>query len=55
LFETVCKHWPKEASDPRDLIYGLLGIAGEQEIRTVEINYSKPVATVYTHFAKQVI
>jgi hypothetical protein len=55
LFDTVCGQWPKKASDPRDLIYGLLGIVDERESENIEIDYSKPVAKVYTEFAKQVI
>jgi hypothetical protein len=55
LFETVYKHSPKAASDPRDLIYGLLGIVDEEESRAINIDYEKPVARVYIDFAKWVI
>ena len=55
LFESVSGHWPKAASNPRDLIYGLLGIIDEKETKEIEIDYSKSIARVYTDFAKRVI
>jgi hypothetical protein len=55
MFETVFEYKPMSASDPRDLIYGLLGIVDEKESRNIEIDYSKPVARVYIDFTKRMI
>ncbi|RDW56758.1 hypothetical protein BP6252_13981 [Coleophoma cylindrospora] len=38
-----------EASDPRDYVYGLLGLSGLD----LDINYAKTTAEVYTDFAKK--
>lgn len=36
-----------EATDPRDRVYGLLGLASGNLTRTIPIDYSKPVKKVY--------
>lgn len=45
----------RNCSDPRDRIYGLLGIAQDAIARQIRIDYNKSVATLYTEVAKMLI
>jgi len=42
-------------SDPRDQIYGILGLVDDNEIMLPLPDYSKSVVTVYTEFALALI
>jgi len=46
-----------QATDPRDKIYGLLGISSGVDVsdQGIAIDYSKPIATVYRDFAQYII
>jgi hypothetical protein len=52
LFYLLYTSWHRKATDPRDKIYAHLGLVKELDL---EIDYSLPVADVYTGFAKSVI
>jgi hypothetical protein len=53
LYQCLLHHSYRGSTDPRDLIFGLTGLdSGEHQM---EINYSLPVAQIYTDFAKQEI
>ncbi|KAE9378931.1 HET-domain-containing protein [Stipitochalara longipes BDJ] len=55
LLEIVSVNSLREASDPRDLIYGILGIVNVKASIEIGVDYSNSVARVYRDFAKLVI
>jgi hypothetical protein len=53
LYQCILHHYFRRSTDPRDNIFGLAGLdSGEYQM---EINYSLPVAQIYTEFAKKEI
>jgi hypothetical protein len=55
LLETASGNWPRRASDPRDFIYGILGIINVKANQAIDPDYSKSVAKVYSDFARFVV
>ena len=55
LVECVQQHSHRQATDPRDMIYGLVGMANKQNDYSVDVDYSQTVAQVYTDFARKEI
>ncbi|KAJ9606843.1 hypothetical protein H2200_008853 [Cladophialophora chaetospira] len=51
LFGGLEYHSPKSSTDPRDKVYGLLGLADIQATKAMKVDYSKTIAQVYTDFA----
>ncbi|KAH7153690.1 heterokaryon incompatibility protein-domain-containing protein [Fusarium sp. MPI-SDFR-AT-0072] len=54
LFELVCRAAPSHASDERDKIFALIGIAGKRTYGVLP-DYKKPAAEVFADFARRVI
>lgn len=55
LFRTMTISRLVSATDPRDKVYGLLALLGEEVTRRIIPDYSAPVEKVYTDFAELVI
>jgi hypothetical protein len=50
LLELVTHQRAQEATDPRDKIYGLLGLATDDQVRVTTIDYSFSIEKVYQQF-----
>lgn len=48
-------HFPLEASDPKDLIFGILSLATDAKELGIQADYSKPCEQVYTEVATALI
>ncbi|KAH9216311.1 heterokaryon incompatibility protein-domain-containing protein [Leptodontidium sp. 2 PMI_412] len=53
FFECVLHNSLKGATDPRDMIYGLAGLANTNDIYRIEVDYSLGVDEVYIDLAKR--
>lgn len=51
VFGGLQYHSPKSSTDPRDKVYGLLGLTDIQATKAIKVDYSKTVVQVYTDFA----
>ena len=54
LFECLARHFYRESTDPRDKIFGLVGL-GDTDDYQIEINYLLPVEKIYTDYARNEI
>lgn len=52
LFETLVKYRVRDASDPRDKVFGLLGVCSHEGL---EADYTKRISQVYREVAKYII
>jgi len=55
LLEMALGSWSREASDPRDFIYGMLGIVNVKASVDIEPDYTKSVARVYIDVATFIV
>ncbi|KAE8444356.1 hypothetical protein EG329_000666 [Mollisiaceae sp. DMI_Dod_QoI] len=55
LIELLQRFRSSQATDPRDKVYGMLGLAEEAFRKRLKIDYEKKVADVYTDVAKTLI
>lgn len=54
LFKLVCRAASSHATDERDKIFALIGIAGKRTYGVLP-DYEKPAAEVFTEFSRNVI
>ena len=47
--------WPNEATDPRDKVYALLGLATDNHSESIVPNYKSPIGLVYAESVKDAI
>lgn len=47
LVSLMCSHWRSQATDERDIIYALAGLASDCQVPALSIDYSVPTWTVY--------
>ena len=53
LLELLVQFWDSECTDARDKVYSVLSLCQDQEVlRSVPVDYSEPVADIYTKTAK---
>jgi hypothetical protein len=52
LFHWALYHFPRQSTDPRDKLYGLLGLAKNLGSPGIEVDYSLSTAEIYTQFAR---
>lgn len=50
-YDAIQFHYQKLASNPRDKIFALMGLANDAELQTLKIDHSKSVAEIYHQFA----
>jgi hypothetical protein len=55
LAQTVLKHRFKEASDPRDMVYSLVGLSTAQHDDRFVLDYSKPVCQVFIDVVEYIL
>jgi hypothetical protein len=55
LFHWALYHFDRQSTDPKDKLYGLLGLASTLGKPSIEIDYSLPTAEVYKQFARNEI
>jgi hypothetical protein len=55
LLHLLAKFRSRHCTDPRDKVYGLLGLCGSDERNSVVPDYSMPVAFVYEHATLKII
>ena len=55
LLSLMANFWPNEATDPRDKVYALLGLATDNHSDSIVPNYESPVALVYAESVKDII
>jgi hypothetical protein len=55
LLPLLMGRWSSQATDPKDKVFALLGIASEGQENLMEINYEMPVERVYSAAAKAII
>ncbi|KAH7319078.1 heterokaryon incompatibility protein-domain-containing protein [Rhexocercosporidium sp. MPI-PUGE-AT-0058] len=53
FFECMLHNSLKEATDPRDMVYGLAGLANMNDIYRIEVDYSLGVDDLYIDLAKK--
>jgi hypothetical protein len=47
LLDLIIEYRNRQCLDPRDKVYGILGLATDDQIRLLEINYDRPLGEVY--------
>jgi hypothetical protein len=52
FYECLLHHYDKNASDPRDMIYGLAAMANRSSKYKIEIEYNLSTRTLFTNLAK---
>ena len=55
LLDLLNKHRIYEATDPRDKVYGLLGMANDNFVDMLDSDYEKPIIEVFENLAKFLI
>ncbi|KAH7355364.1 heterokaryon incompatibility protein-domain-containing protein [Rhexocercosporidium sp. MPI-PUGE-AT-0058] len=55
LFHWALYHFRRQSTDPKDKLYGLLGLASPSANPSIEIDYALSTAEVYTRFARKEI
>lgn len=50
-YDAIQFHYQKLASNPRDKIFALMGLANDAELHTLKIDYLKSAAEIYHQFA----
>ena len=55
LFHCVLYHFHRRSTDPKDKLYGLLGLTSTLGNPSIEIDYSLTTAQIYTKFARNEI
>ncbi|KAH6669025.1 heterokaryon incompatibility protein-domain-containing protein [Halenospora varia] len=52
LFHWALYHFSRQSTDPKDKLYGLLGLASTLGNPSIQVDYSLPTAEIYKQFAR---
>ncbi len=55
LINVLHKFRHYDATDPRDKVFGLLGLVGDERDHGFDVDYSQPVADTYKRLVKHVV